>query len=188
MNHWTTTYSGGKCFSKTADSCKNERQGGGGGKTRKKGYRARGKKWTHLDCCRAGWSSQGVGSLRASEVFAVGKYKCTLTHTHTHRYKRKTYKPTYIRSKKWNCVTAYIMHPRSENRKRRHLLLWVWVSACVCVCICVCGCGRVELMVMQNICTQIIFQGLKLAFIRKLFFHMHAFSHAHTHTRTHIHR
>lgn len=43
-------------------------------------------------------------------------------------------------------------------------------------------------MVMQNICTQIIFQGLKLAFIRKLFFHMHAFSHAHTHTQTQINR
>lgn len=38
----------------------------------------------------------------------------------------------------------------------------------------------VELMVMRNICTQIIFQGLKLAFIRKLFFHMHAFTCTHT--------
>lgn len=68
-------------------------------------------------------------------------------------------------------------------------------SECECVRVCVgmcvvgvCECSRVELMVMQNICTQIIFQGLKLAFIRKLFFHMHAFSHAHMHTRTHIHR
>jgi len=36
---------------------------------------------------------------------------------------------------------------------------------------------------MQNICTQIIFQGLKLAFIRKLFFHMHA-PNAHTNKYT----
>jgi len=42
-------------------------------------------------------------------------------------------------------------------------------------------------MVMQNICTQIIFQGLKLAFIRKTVFpHARLYSHTHTQRQTQI--
>lgn len=106
---------------------------------------------------KAGYRGKGDrgkgGNLQASEVFAVGKYKCT--HICTHRRR--------------NCVTARshirILQPQVSFPRFYFLRPTLFT---------------VELMVMRNICTQIIFQGLKLAFIRKLFFHMHAFTCTHT--------